>query len=101
MSAGSPADDLSWKDLGRCRDAPSYLFYLERHLEAFIVAQKYCTDCEVKNQCLRYALEHQELGVWGGTTEHQRRKMLTEMGRVPRRELGGRRWETESDLLPP
>lgn len=31
-----------------------------------------CRACPVREECLDYALEHGELGMWGGTTERQR-----------------------------
>lgn len=33
-----------------------------------------CRACPVREVCLEYALEHGELGVWGGTTERERRE---------------------------
>ena len=38
-------------------------------------AQKICQDCPVRTACLEFALEHGEPGVWGGTTEAQRKRM--------------------------
>ncbi len=35
-------------------------------------AKAICTSCPLKLQCLEYALKNYEVGVWGGTTEHQR-----------------------------
>lgn len=40
-------------------------------------AQKVCQQCPVVAECLAYALEHEDYGVWGGTTENERRKMRT------------------------
>jgi WhiB family redox-sensing transcriptional regulator len=34
-----------------------------------------CRTCPVIDECLAFALEHGEVGVWGGTTEVQRREM--------------------------
>ena len=34
-----------------------------------------CRTCPVRQECLDYAREHHELGVWGGTTERQRAQM--------------------------
>jgi hypothetical protein len=37
-------------------------------------AKRICASCEVKAQCLAYALERQErFGIWGGMSERQRR----------------------------
>lgn len=42
-------------------------------------AKAICLRCEVRDECLAYALDHQldddEDGLWGGTTPRQRRKM--------------------------
>jgi WhiB family redox-sensing transcriptional regulator len=36
-----------------------------------------CTGCPVRTECLAHALDHRiEHGVWGGTTERERRALL-------------------------
>ena len=39
----------------------------------FKVAKKICNDCPYRAACLSWAIENNELGVWGGTTERERR----------------------------
>lgn len=41
-------------------------------------AKELClTTCEIRMQCLEYALKHKELeGIWGGTTPNERKEML-------------------------
>lgn len=34
-----------------------------------------CSECDVRNDCLRHALINHEHGVWGGTTDLQRAAM--------------------------
>jgi WhiB family redox-sensing transcriptional regulator len=35
-----------------------------------------CQTCEVRTECLEYALDNAELfGIWGGMSERQRRKL--------------------------
>jgi WhiB family redox-sensing transcriptional regulator len=35
-----------------------------------------CQSCEVRAQCLEYALERDErFGIWGGLSERERRKL--------------------------
>ena len=38
-------------------------------------AKRVCAVCPVRLECLRHALNTNEMGVWGGTTESQRRRM--------------------------
>ena len=40
-------------------------------------AQRVCGDCPVRVDCLEYALSNRiEHGVWGGTSERERRRIL-------------------------
>lgn len=40
------------------------------------VAQRYCRMCPVKAPCLDFAIDtKQDFGVWGGTSERERRRM--------------------------
>ncbi len=36
-------------------------------------AKKVCQECPLIKDCLEYALKNHEIGVWGGTTEHERK----------------------------
>lgn len=38
-------------------------------------AREYCSGCPVREDCLAYALRHDEQGIWAGTTERQRNAM--------------------------
>jgi WhiB family transcriptional regulator, redox-sensing transcriptional regulator len=39
-------------------------------------AKKVCRACEVKSDCLDYALENDErFGIWGGMSERERRRL--------------------------
>ncbi len=38
-----------------------------------VAAKRVCVRCEVTDQCLAWALEHREAGVWGNTSDHERR----------------------------
>ena len=46
-------------------------------------AKAICSSCPLKLQCLEYAMKNYEVGVWGGTTEHQRDE-LRKLGNVRR-----------------
>lgn len=48
-------------------------------------AKKICSSCPLAVDCLAYALKHNEVGIWGGTTEDQRRALRRRVGlRIPR-----------------
>jgi WhiB family redox-sensing transcriptional regulator len=41
-----------------------------------VLAKTVCNRCPVKNQCLEYAMvAEDELGTWGGLTQHERRQL--------------------------
>ncbi len=44
-------------------------------------AKKICTGCEVRAECLAYALAHDErFGIWGGLSERERRRLKRAAG---------------------
>jgi hypothetical protein len=42
-------------------------------------AKAICAECPYKVRCLTYALKNSEQGIWGGTTERDRRKLLVSL----------------------
>ena len=38
-------------------------------------AKKVCLGCDVRGECLEYALQHDERFGWGGLSERERRKL--------------------------
>ena len=72
------AGPLGWMSRGACRDVDPELFFpltgtggpAARQAEA---AKAVCGDCAVRASCLSYALETMPEGIWGGTTEKERR----------------------------
>jgi len=56
-------------------------------------AKQICRTCPVCGPCLRWALESGDAGVWGGTTEDERRKHRQRAMRVKRRS------EIQADFL--
>lgn len=69
---------------GNCVDVPVQFMYPDNYYSAQ-EAKAICKDCEVKGECLEYALTppYEKFGVWGGTTEKARRKLR--VGRRARR----------------
>jgi WhiB family transcriptional regulator, redox-sensing transcriptional regulator len=68
----------NWRDDAACRDADPDLFFpvgtTGLRLGQINVAKRMCQACPVQTQCLAWALDHGITdGVWGGTTEDERR----------------------------
>ena len=71
-----------WYEHAECRGAPPELFFPERG-ESTKPAKEMCTVCPVSVECLAWALDHREkFGVWGGTSERERRRMQGSWERV-------------------
>lgn len=52
------------------------LFYPDRHSGEVMEAKNLCFQCPFQRECLEWALENNEKhGVWGGTSERERRKI--------------------------
>jgi WhiB family redox-sensing transcriptional regulator len=73
----------SWIDRAACRSMPATMFYPplnESHTardERVRIAKLVCANCPVCEDCRDYALRAGErLGVWGGTTETERRELI-------------------------
>jgi hypothetical protein len=66
--------DCSWNLEGACRLHPRVNF-VARDAESVNQARVICERCGVKLQCLAWAMAHNEVGVWGGTTASGRRRI--------------------------
>jgi WhiB family redox-sensing transcriptional regulator len=68
--------DTVWMSEGKCRDIPPATFFPSDGV-GVEVARHICVDCKVKTLCLEYALLNRiDHGVWGGTSERERRRIL-------------------------
>jgi WhiB family redox-sensing transcriptional regulator len=69
---------MDWRDYAACRDSDPELFFPLGAVGASVPqieqAKRICRTCPVCGPCLRWALDHGDAGVWGGTTEEERRK---------------------------
>ena len=69
-----------WRDLALCRDTDPDLFFpvgtTGPAIEQIENAKKVCMTCESRQPCLEFALTtNQDSGIWGGTSEEERRKI--------------------------
>lgn len=67
--------DQHWTAYGACSGAPPDDLFVEGAAQRS--AREVCANCPVRVDCLIDALDHRILfGVWGGTTERERRALL-------------------------
>ena len=74
---GTPADDglMGWQERALCAQTDPEAFFPEKG-GSTREAKKVCTGCDVRSECLDYALENDErFGIWGGLSERERRKL--------------------------
>lgn len=69
-----------WMLEGACRDIPReeldrIFFALETDVSSAEKAKEICAACPVKQTCLEYALGRQDIGIWGGTTNEERKEI--------------------------
>jgi len=69
--------DISWMKDSPCSGKLD-MFFDETHATSVRKARKICDNCDLHVRCLSHALQHQEVGVWAGTTTNQRAKILRE-----------------------
>ncbi|AIC47915.1 WhiB family transcriptional regulator [Rhodoluna lacicola] len=71
----SETDPLSWQADALCSQTDPEAFFPEKG-GSTRDAKRICSGCEVKAECLEYALENDErFGIWGGLSERERRKL--------------------------
>jgi WhiB family redox-sensing transcriptional regulator len=83
---------MEWVHRAKCRDVDPELFFpvgttgpAANQIEA---AKAVCVQCKVRDECLDWALTTgQDAGVWGGTSEEERRSIR----RARRREVAAAR----------
>mgnify|MGYP000503817268 FL=1 len=70
--------DYTWRDEAICRETDPDLFFpigtTGQALLQIDRAKQVCNECTVQVSCLEFALEtNQDSGIWGGTSEEERR----------------------------
>lgn len=76
--------DYSWRTRAICRDTDPDLFFPVGTTGHALVqidrAKQVCSECPVRVECLEFALEtNQDSGIWGGTSEEERRALRRQM----------------------
>lgn len=63
-----------WHRRGLCADEDPDLFF-PSHGSPGTKAREICAACAVREQCLDYALDADQLGIWGGLDQQERRNL--------------------------
>ncbi len=68
-------DEQDWQERALCAQTDPEAFFPEKG-GSTREAKRICLGCEVRAECLEYALQHDErFGIWGGLSERERRKL--------------------------
>jgi len=83
----SSAKAMDWRDRSACLEEDPELFFPIGNTGPAILqieeAKQVCRRCEVREQCLQWALEAgQDHGVWGGLSEDERRALKRRSSRA-------------------
>ncbi|MGL5864956.1 MAG: WhiB family transcriptional regulator [Dermatophilaceae bacterium] len=66
---------LGWQGRSLCAQTDPEAFFPEKG-GSTREAKRVCVGCEVRSECLEYALANDErFGIWGGMSERERRKL--------------------------
>lgn len=66
---------LSWQQNALCAQTDPEAFFPEKG-GSTREAKSVCASCEVRAECLEYALANDErFGIWGGLSERERRRL--------------------------
>ena len=69
------ADEVSWQERALCAQTDPESFFPEKG-GSTREAKRVCLSCEVRSECLDYALSNDErFGIWGGLSERERRRL--------------------------
>lgn len=68
-------EEGGWQERALCAQTDPEAFFPEKG-GSTREAKKVCLGCEVRGECLEYALAHDErFGIWGGLSERERRRL--------------------------
>ena len=74
------AVDQDWQEQALCAQTDPEAFFPEKG-GSTRQAKRICRACGVRDECLEFALEHDErFGIWGGLSERERRRLKRQIG---------------------
>ncbi len=73
--AEEDGEEQDWQERALCAQTDPEAFFPEKG-GSTREAKKVCLSCDVRGECLEYALANDErFGIWGGLSERERRKL--------------------------
>lgn len=81
---------MDWRSRAACRDEDPELFFpigtTGPAIEQSDAAKRVCARCQVREECLEFAIaSNQDAGIWGGLTEDERKSLKRARQRRARR----------------
>ncbi|MCK7642182.1 WhiB family transcriptional regulator [Corynebacterium sp. CCM 8835] len=74
------AVEQEWQEQALCAETDPEAFFPDKG-GSTREAKRICQACGVRDECLEYALEHDErFGIWGGLSERERRRLKKHLG---------------------
>lgn len=84
VSAVPVEPEQDWHDAANCLGVDPDLFFPERGASTR-EAKEVCRGCEVRLDCLEFALQNGEkFGIWGGLSERERRRIRRQRAQAAR-----------------
>ena len=75
LVAVEPTEEPDWQERALCAQTDPEAFFPEKG-GSTREAKRICSGCEVRAECLEYALTNDErFGIWGGLSERERRRL--------------------------
>lgn len=72
--------ETSWREQALCAQTDPDSFFPEKG-GSTREAKRVCQACQVRDECLEFALANDErFGIWGGLSERERRKLKKSLG---------------------
>lgn len=68
-------EEMGWQERALCAQTDPEAFFPEKG-GSTREAKRVCLSCDVRSDCLEYALANDErFGIWGGLSERERRRL--------------------------
>ena len=80
LKSGTAVLNKDWRSQANCNGIDPEMFFAENSYPNRELLERICSRCDVKLECLAFALRFDVAGWWAGTTDHSRRPLRRIMG---------------------